>query len=336
MDKIAITAISNISQEGFIATSLHRLGWKLIHRATSLDGLQKALEANPESLLITSTDFRGVQELAPIRLIKLDGMVEISQDQFHELIQNIASPQNEPRSRIKTTGAAMTVVASVGRSVGASTLALNIAQELANQNLSTVLIDGNRDHPYLSSQLSLHGIDREFLRTPFGFAACEVTPHQNLGNFGTSCDSYQHLVMDFGQLIPNEKLLLGLRMNDLLFTWAHHSDGSLLLVSKSDMRSLNELRSTIQRLHDLALRMRTTVLVIPQTVIGNRERSRIQSQLSGDINLEVKVLSHDRRAVVSMEERNTTLSNSAPKSVLRSEIVQLVVQELSGRKELPR
>ncbi len=122
MDKTAITAISNISREGFISASLHRLGWRVIHRATSLQGLKQALELSPEALLITSTDFKGSDNFARNQMILIDfeRYQDFTQENLQDLLHNIEKPQMKAGGRITATTADLVMVASFGRSVGAS------------------------------------------------------------------------------------------------------------------------------------------------------------------------------------------------------------------------
>ncbi len=336
MDKTAITAISNISREGFISASLHRLGWRVIHRATSLQGLKQALELSPEALLITSTDFKGSDNFARNQMILIDfeRYQDFTQENLQDLLHNIEKPQMKAGGRITATTADLVMVASFGRSVGASTLALNIAQEISSQDLSTLLIDGNTDHPYLSRQLSLHGVDREILRTSLGFAAFEITEARGAETLGDLADSYHRLVLDFGQLVAIERLLHGCRMRERLFSWALRSKCNFILVSKCDERSLAELIEGVTGLSKLEPSIKIRILLIPQQAMGSREGARLERQLSETLKVKVRVLIRDLRAVAVMEERNTTLAISSPKSALRSEIAEVAKELESTRKEL--
>jgi hypothetical protein len=321
----AITAIADVRMEGAIAASLHRLGWKVLYRATSLEGLQRAISANPDALVLSSSDFRGINETQNSRHIALQYPLQpVSDIALLELIRNIDEPKVSNTRTLKPFQGKMILVASSGRTVGASTIALNIARELSTHRSSTLLLDCNPWNPYLSRHLGINGINREIARTSFGFSVGEIVTPSSLTALAPALYSFEQIVIDYGQLREPSKTASGRRAHEEIFSWSIHSQSEVALVSRSDLRSIEDLLKINSECEQVFPQSRKEVLLSLSKVLSGRERTRLAAQLSTELGANPQLISRDHRAIAEMEAKGSTLADVAPKSLVLSEIRALI------------
>lgn len=321
---IAITAIADARVEGSIAASLHRLGWEVLYRATSIAGLQRAIVAHPHALVIASDDFRRFSEITNIRQVTFQSSAPpISDFVLNELICRVNEQSNLRQSALKLSESKIYLIASNGRTVGTSTIALNFAREISIQNSSTLLLDCNQFNPYLARQLGINGINREIARTSFGFSVGEMSTSLSLSALAPSLDSFDEIVIDFGQLREPAKAITGKRVHEEIFRWALHSNASILLVSRSDARAIDDLKQLSTEIEKISPAARKQILLPLSKVLSSRERSRLISDLAAQIGARPTLISRDPRSISAMEDLHSTLTDIAPKSMLLSEIREL-------------
>ena len=328
--KKTITAIADTRHESYIAASLHRLGWNVVYRATSLQGLLAAIKRDPDALVISSNDFRGINEVSCKRSLSLDTRVNLamSESSLRDALREVDEPQPGRARSLAAVDSRIMLIASIGRSVGASTFALNLAQEKTITKSPLLLLDANHSNPYLARQLGAHGINREICRTNNGFSIAEIISHDSLPLISPGLHLYNEIIIDFGQLHSPRKILAGKRLHEEIFSWATQSHCALILVSRSDSRSLNEASQLINECSQ-SLPALTPILLLSQTkVLSARERGKLIKETSSKLERKVRILSRDSRAVAMMENQNSTLHSAFPKSVLRAEIQALIEEEL--------
>jgi hypothetical protein len=241
-----------------------------------------------------------------------------------DLIRNIDEPKVSNTRTLTPFQGEMTLVTSCGRTVGASTIALNIARELTTHRSSTLLLDCNPWNPYLSRHLGINGINREIARTSFGFSVGEIVSSHSLTSLAPSLDSFEQIVIDYGQLREPSKTVSGRRVPDEIFAWAGHSQSDVVLVSRSDPRSIEDLLKIYSECEQVFPESRKEVLLSLSKVLSRKERTRLTAQLSTELGANPQLISRDYRSIAEMEARGSTLSEVASKSLVLSEIRGLI------------
>lgn len=327
--KCAITAIADVRLEGSVTTSLHRLGWEVVYRATSEAGLIAALNEYPKALVISSEDFRYLHNLTPARQLSLPSKTKsINDGEIRELLRNLDEGQGSQRRTLGPTKARIYLVASNGRTVGASTIALNLARELSKLAGSTLLLDCNSWSPYLARHLSINGINREIANTPFGFSVGEIQSRNSLNQLATSLIGYDRIIIDYGQLHNPVASANGRRAHEEILSWAIHAQSSLLLLSRNDAKSLDDSARTMEEIRQLTPGIKRHLLLTLTSVLSRRERARLVENSTARFGTSCSLISRDRRSVLEMEEKGSTFSEAAPRSMVLGELRELI-EELS-------
>jgi adenylylsulfate kinase-like enzyme len=220
------------------------------------------------------------------------------------------------------------LVASSGRTVGASTIALNLAQQLSKSEGSTLLLDCNSWSPYLARHLSINGLSRKIAITSFGFSAAEIHTRESLTQLAASLSGYQRIVIDYGQLHNPIATANGRRTHEEIFTWAIHAQSSLLLISRNDPTSLDEASRTMEEIKQVTPTLKRHLLLTLTSVLSRKERARLVENSAARFGMSCSLISRDRRSVVEMEEKGSTFSEVAPRSMVLGELRELI-EELS-------
>lgn len=323
--KCAITAIADVRLEGSVTTSLHRLGWEVAYRATSDAGLIAALDEYPNALVISSDDFRYLHRITPTRQFSLPAeTTSITDGELRELLRNVDEGKNTQLRTLEPTKARIYLVASNGRTVGASTIALNLAQELSKLPGSTLLLDCNSWSPYLARHLSINGINREIAITPLGFSVGEIQSRDSLALLATSLSGYDRIIIDYGQLHSPIATANGRRAHEEIFSWAIHAQSSFLLLSRNDAKSLEESARTMEEIKQLTPDLKRYLLLTLTSVLSRRERARLIENSAARFGTNCSLISRDRRSVSEMEEKGSTFSEVAPRSMVLGELRELM------------
>lgn len=323
--KSAITAIADVRLEGSVTTSLHRLGWEVACRATSSAGLVEALKDYPKALLISSDDFRSLHQITPARQLSLPSKIKsITDGELRELLRSVDEEQGSQRRTLEPTKARIYLVASNGRTVGASTIALNLAQELSQLAGSTLLLDCNSWSPYLARHLSVNGINREIAISPFGFSVGEIQTRDSLIHIAASLNGYDRIVIDYGQLLHPLATSSGRRTHEEIFSWAVQAQSHFLLLSRTDINSLEAAARTMEEMRQLSPSLEAHLLLTLTSVLSRRERARLVENSAVRSGVSCSIISRDRRSVMEMEEKGSTLSAVAPKSIVLGELRELI------------
>jgi len=336
----AITAICDISQEGIIAASLIRLGWRVVYRATSDSGLSEAVARFPRAQIVISEDFNVGRnnELTRSTVIatRAKGRASgthrdpSSDFELQELLNELLQGRAERKLGIAPCTARLTVIAGVQAGVGTSTIALNLAQESASGGVSTLLLDCNLRHPALASYLDIVHINREILLTKFGFSLGEPTSREALSAFSQAAEGYGKVFVDLGQLSPSLLKYSGARFEDAISTWSLQSARQLILLTRSQPGALKTALDCVKYLEEPPYSIKAMVGIVLDSVKSRRERGALIEQLGSDSS--VALLSRDLRSIDRCERERSTLAISAPNSLLRKEISsQLLSSPITGK-----
>ncbi|MFM6841091.1 MAG: hypothetical protein ACKOVI_01540 [Candidatus Planktophila sp.] len=323
-ERWAITAIRDMHQEGFIAASLTRLGWKVIYRATSPEGLDEFLTNNQEALVVQSDDFAQAFLTRPTESVLIRGHSLPSEDsatadprsdfELEELLRNRKSERAEEQFFISATTTPILSIFSVGRHVGASSISISTADFFTQQGEKVLLVDGNTAHPTLARHFSAHNIRTAPQITSAGFSLFEVSELSGLVNLNTIANQYDTIVIDAGQL--QLSFPAGRRVRDQLVSWTSHSHARPLICTRTDIASLEELRQATPHGEQW------TIALTLSKVISRRERKNLETKVADQFGVPVQSISRDSRAIEKMEAQNTTLAVASPKSILLGEIAR--------------
>lgn len=315
---LAITAIRNIALESVIAESLHRMGWQLIYRATSLEGLEQVLIAHPDAVLIAADDFLLNKAQLTKRILWVNqsiGEYEL-QEQLRKLDQE--SPQAPTIKPLRR--ATVSVVATIDSGIGGSTLAINLAHEIAVSRGRTLLLDFNSFNPYLSRYFDIQRINRTFALTPFGFTIGEISDQLHFAEMALAAEEFDHVVIDLGRSLSAKELISGQRLQESLGRWALQSAQTLYLLARIEGQSIARLMNASAELAAGAISVLPTYVFVSQSAPSTRERRQILDNAKSSLSGSAYLLSRDVRNLSKAANERVPLAKVAPKSALAREI----------------
>jgi hypothetical protein len=210
---------------------------------------------------------------------------------------------------------------SIGRSVGTSTVALNFAQEIYLQQESTLLVDANFSHPTFSQYFDLHGISRTTKESQSGFSISEIVQIDDVHRINNSVEEFRRLVVDLGQLRITERTAVGRRLEDVATSWALHSMSSLHIVTRNSVEDFKKFHSMVVEISRISPLPAIHHLIILDEVLGRRERERVAVTARETTGVAASIISRDRKSVQGAAIQRSTLAASAPKSLIRNEIL---------------
>jgi len=326
-DRYAITAISDAQDEGFIAASLERQGWQVLYRALTdsqltnfldtLDAEQVTIFTTPDFAPGASNFFRNLKP--SINEIRLSAIPSNDHD-FSEIIRGSANEETLTWSTLPTIP--IVTFSSFGRRVGTSTIALNIASELAIQGSRVLLIDAHVRSSFLSPYLQIFGVNREVIRSPFGFSIFEAHSAETFATLEGDIDQYEILLLDIGEVWQPARAISGNRSEDYPFIWAAHFSTDMITVSSAEGRAISEVRNSLKGLEELAIKPKISHLINNAQNYSAKERTTQQKIVAGELHCRSTFLPRDDRATSRAKAASSTLAESAPKSALRAEIAR--------------
>lgn len=325
--KVAVTAINDSQRESFISASLVRQGWNVDHRALTFGDLQRYLSTNEndELLILLSSDLKGYRadsEIIKGRALLIDYLPE-SDFQLAEIIAaSYARPQT---SRIDLpAGVAVTTVISASAGAGATTIAINLAQEYAARGERTLLIDSNLRNPTLARYFDIYGVARERKLVSENLSICEVPHRDFIPEFIFDCQGVERVVIDCGEVDCPDDALTGRRLSDLAFQWsAHHADE--IFVAIDFTRFQRDYNSTkVEALRKLTLKAPLQFLINQVPPMSKRDRQTLEMRMEERLPWGSQTLSRDLRAVAASISARSTLALVAAKSPLRRDIATLI------------
>jgi MinD-like ATPase involved in chromosome partitioning or flagellar assembly len=342
-ESAVVTAIRDMHQEGFIAAALSRLGWKVSMRATDLYSLSKYVAENPEILIVASDDFKGIEKIEARNLILLRGLSQalisgavvspVSDSELHHLMNSIYRSSTEKSVKYPKIETSVFTIASLGRNVGTTFVAINLAAEIALQERSVLLVDCHSTHPSISSYLSLHGLKEKIMETEFGFSATEISSTERILQVTELASQFDVVVIDLGELLLSEQTSVGGRLSDVLSTWALRSSKRLHLVSDSIFPDNDECFRRLQVLRKVSEVSYIDRVVMFREIMNKREILLLKKSSEDRLGIPVFIYPYDRRAIQAIRRDHSPLAHTAAKSLLRAEI-QSHLQACENRVQL--
>ena len=322
--KSAITAIRNIKQESFVAATLHEMGWNLLYRATTTDGLLTASEKYPDALIIRSADFTTGKSAILNASLLLDDREVLTGARLQDLLRTIDEVEPLQSRAVPLSLSHVTLVATVDSGIGGSTCAINMAYEKAQQGAKTLLLDFNTSNPTFSRFFDVQHINRKISPSRFGFSLGEVSEITLFEEFAQSSNEFDEVVIDLGKIPKSEELISGRRLHEVLARWSMQSASSLFIITRSDAEKLKKLKALLSQLSKDSDASRTTILLVSQLAISGRESRTKCEKASEILGRPVRFLPRDLRAVEQATLERVPLSKIAPKSLLAQEISSIM------------
>ena len=325
--KLAITAICDVQGESFIAASLERQGWQVIYRALSERELITFLNSlgGQEVTIFSTEDFSIDWASITSSQKSLTREIDIREvprndHNFSEIIRGAS--ENVEHSWATLPKIPILTFTSFGRSVGTSTIALNVAAELSGRGSKVLLIDAHARNPFLSPYLRTFGVNRELIRSPCGFTFFEAHSAESFEVFEKEMAHYEILIIDIGQVWQPAHAISGARHEDYPLIWAAHYATEIISISSAEGHSLTEVRRSLAEFERLAIKPKISHLINFNQETSPRERASRVAGIERELKYRPIFLPRDDRALLRAKAAYSTLAQSAPKSALRSEIAQ--------------
>jgi MinD-like ATPase involved in chromosome partitioning or flagellar assembly len=349
-----ITAIADAEFEGMVSSALYESGWSVIARPLNFETLAKNLNesAIKNVLVIFSVDLPGLtklqlQNLSPAGTSLFGftdaagsarGFSEISQRPSNpvELLAyirgNIRSPllrvpllQSKQKFKAKIIG-----IGSAGHYTGATTLALNIAQELVLLDKKTLLIDANFQASAIATLLDLHKIADEdrWRDLSDNFSVAEIT-QDNVSDFPTraaeAASYFDYVIIDLGSLLNISNDLSDRRWSSQVKIWVSRFAHSILITSGSDVLQSKRLKNLCNELAEMKLPAQISLFIVPAETINKRERLQIVD-FKPFVPKEVVYLPMDSKICAAARKEHTALSEVNAKAPLRKVFAEIALQ----------
>jgi cellulose biosynthesis protein BcsQ len=335
---LAITAIKDMEQEGFIAAALNRSGWKVVYRATSPELLLEKLDQFKDAVLVLSDDFIDVQRIQLSNTLLLrgrshalgrEGAPEPKSDfELGELIRNRSQDAMPAKVLIPATLSRVIAFTCVQGGVGATTLAINVADQLATSGKRVLLVDANSAAFSISEHFEVHDIRTQARELTETLSLFEVSEIAQLFHLGSIAHQYDYIVIDYGPL--HKPFHGGNRVSDRTLQWIAHSQGELVITVGSSHKSVDRVGRAAKSLREFAPTLKVQVAITLDALLSRRERSQLIGEMAARASAPVAIFSRDRKAIAVCSQHASTLQRSTPKSIINREIGQYV-RELLAR-----
>ncbi len=322
-----------MAQEGFIAASLIRNGWKVIYRATALEALREKLPHLANALILISDDFGTIEQNPSNRWIYLRGRSqsvenksEIDPKSDFELEEIIRAHQSQALTlHIPATLSKVIAISSLASRSGATTFAIAIAEQLSQKGKSVLLVEGKQTFPRICFHFQAHNIREQITMTRFGFSILEVSDIQALHVLAQSADTFDFIVLDLGG--ANNAQPGGQRVEDLLNNWVINSRARIFLTARDCEQSRIDISRYTERIRSERSSLDYTLILSPTKILSKREQQRMMDEGSERYGIRVDIATRDQRALEKMESSHSTLALSSPKSPLVRDVARYLERE---------
>jgi Flp pilus assembly CpaE family ATPase len=349
-----ITAIADAEFEGMVSSALYESGWSVIARPLDFATLAKNLNeaATKNVLVIYSVDLPGLTKVQLQKLQSVDtslfgfadaagsarGFNEISarptspEELLAYIRGNIRSPllrvpmlQSKQKFKAKIIG-----IGSAGHYTGATTMAVNIAQELVLLDKKTLLIDANFQASAIATVLDLRKIADEdrWRDLSDNFSVAEITQN-NIADFPTrameAASYFDFVVIDLGSLQNISSDLSDRRWSSQVKIWVSRFAHSILITSGSDVLQSKRLRNLCDELAEIKLPAQISIFIVPTESFSKREKLQIVD-FQPFIPKEVGYLPMDSKLCAAARKERTSLSEVNAKAPLRKAFAAIALQ----------
>jgi len=335
---VVITAIADPEFEAMVSSALFSRGWNIIARPLDFDTLEREIDLNKTSnlLLIYSVDLPGLvrQRLENLTNPNVTifgfadssgsprGFSEISprpnsDDELLAYIRgNIRSPLlRAPLIRSSPSFKAKVIaIGGAGHSTGATTVAMNLAQELALLEKKTLLVDANFSAPAIATLLDLRKLsDEDKWRDLSAFFSVAEITQKSVADFtmwAAEAAAYFDLILiDLGSMTNIANDLTDRRWSSQVKIWTSTFAQELIICAGLDVLQAQRLSQLNSELASAKLSAKTTIYCQ-----GSENKSRQDRY---------QYLPIDTRLCSNARKARTTLVEINEKAPLRKAIANL-------------
>jgi len=245
---------------------------------------------------------------------------------------NIRSPslrvpmlQSKQKFKAKIIG-----IGSAGHYTGATTMAVNIAQELVLLDKKTLLIDANFQASAIATVLDLRKIADEdrWRDLSDNFSVAEITQN-NIADFPArameAASYFDFVIIDLGSLQNISNDLSDRRWSSQVKIWVSRFAHSILITSGSDVLQSKRLRNLCDELAEIKLPAQISIFIVPTESFSKRERFQIVD-FQPFIPKEVGYLPMDSKLCAAARKERTSLSEVNAKAPLRKAFAAIALQ----------
>jgi hypothetical protein len=349
-----ITAIADAEFEGMVSSAIFASGWDVIARPLDFATLANCLDEQlgRKVLVIYSVDLpgfsdeqlrkysrgnssfigftdaagsaRGFGEVSP-RPVNRDELLAYIRGNIRSPLLRAPLIQSRPNFKAK-----IIAIGSAGSHTGATTLALNLAQELSLAKKKTLLLDANFSSPEVAALLDLRKVADEDKWRDISdyFSVAEVTQRW-IPEFTTKAAEaagyFDCLVIDLGSLLNITNDLSDRRWTSQAKIWASRFADEIFITSGSDFLQQIRLRRLCSQLYEVKLPTRISIFITPSADAVKRDRSK-PVNLQPLIPEKVEYLPFDPRLCGLARAERTTFSEINGKAPLRKAIATIAGQ----------
>jgi hypothetical protein len=345
-----ITAISDPEFEGLVSRALFDQGWNVISRTMNLSELKLAISTNLDKklLVVFSTDLPDFSSEEMEKLIN-SGLSAIGyldqagiskgyykalvrptspEDLTLTILENIRFSGNRTpllHTKIKFK-AKIVAVGGIGHSTANTTVAINLAQELANQKVKTLLIEANFQAPAISAFLDLRKISSEpkWRQINENLAVMELT-HETITDFEARIimagECFDQIVIDLGSVAYLARELSDRRWSSLVKIWASRNADTFILTTISSFIGRKRYEEFEQSFSKIFLQ--SGIHIVDTHISNKRDRASGIESKSAMRSATLWSLPWDQRSCQEAITERTTLAQVAERGALRKEFVKI-------------
>ena len=348
-----ITAIADPEFESMVSGALFSQGWNVVARPLDLSALDVAILGCLDSkvLIIYSVDFPGLTSeklgLMNEGHISLLGFSDSagSNREWPNISPRAINPMELVafiRSNIRTssirkpmlhrreaTKSCVIAIGSAGHSSGSTTLAINLAQEVALLGKRTLLIDANFHAPAIAILLDLHKISSEnsWREVSSNFSALEFNERNTLEfmeRINKLVDTFDYIFIDLGTLRNLSNDLTDRRWISTIKVWAANFADQILITTAGDLLSQTRLKELKSHIASISLAPKFSLISILSKDV-KKQNIIAAPKVTPDWLSQRWEIPFEPRICAQAERERTTLAKVNEKSSLRKAILQLAV-----------
>jgi MinD-like ATPase involved in chromosome partitioning or flagellar assembly len=349
----AITAIRSAEIEGFVASTLFSQGWSINFRALDAQSLiTYAKETGAlQTILLISADCEGLTQDIYNQLKKLVAKVILFQISVEdrltypeaipipasalELIALVRGTLRMPLIRISPHSAGqrrakVIAIASVSGGLGCTTLAVNLASEIAALDKKSIVIDAHPYAPAIAALLGQRGLrhsgePRQVSQNIFAYEISQGQISEGIQSLDEFVYDFDFVVVDLGTIQDFASNVSGRRWSSEVLVWVSNEADEIFFLSTIGYVGSERLKILIQDLTKNSIKPAISFLQV-QRPLEKKPQSNSESFLKLVTPLKPKRILHypyDARSVHAAHNEQSTLLESNEKSPLRKAIARI-------------
>lgn len=345
-----ITAISDPEFEGLVSSALYSHGWNVVARVLDISELKIAVsKRNEEKLMIIfSCDLTGITktEISAFATngISLFGFTDPNGDDrgFKNIFPRPKSAQeltllilesarySGVRSplihSVRRCNSKVVAIGGVGHATGATTIAINLAQEIALLGKKTLLVEANFLAPAIAFYLDLRklAMESKWRQISENLSVMELT-QEKIGGFEdriiSAGEEFDLIIFDLGSVDFISRELSDRRWRSLVKIWAMRSADIFIFSCGLSAIAQKRYSDFSEQLANLSVSAKT-FFAFTEDIHKNlgAKASARDSALNGGLTWR---LPWDARSCFEATKEKSTLALSVERSALRKALAKL-------------